>query len=80
MILFQLLTLEIPYPEIEQSWKISESVLNGRPPQFPPLGEEFLSLRQFFHKCTQFSPIERIRPSLLCKELSKLILQMKPEG
>ena len=78
MILFQLLTLEIPYQEIDKSWKISESVLNGRPPQFPPLGEEFLSLRQLFHKCTQFSPMERIRTSLLCKELSNLILQANP--
>ena len=74
MILFELLTLTQPYQEVEKSWKISESVVNGIPPQFPPLEDEYLPLCQIFHQCTKFSPSERIKTTTLCKELSQLLL------
>ena len=76
MVLFQLLTLDIPYQEVEKSWKISECVLKGIPPQFPPLGAEYQSLITIFQKCTHLSPLERIKASDLCKQLSVLQLQL----
>jgi serine/threonine protein kinase len=73
MILFEMLTLRLPYQEVGKSWKICESVVNGIPPQFPPLEEEYLPLCQIFHRCTQFQPSERIKTTSLFKELSHLV-------
>jgi len=53
MIIFELLFLDTPYSECENSYEITENILNGNPPQQPfTLGAEYNSYIHMFRACT----------------------------
>lgn len=60
MIIFELLYLDSPYSECENSYQISELILSNTPPEEPfSLPEEYLPFSQLYKACTLFKPISR---------------------
>ena len=76
MIIFELLTLQMPYSEVKQNWKVSQLIIDGISPELPSHAEttQYQPLVTLFHKCTSRNPLNRPNASKLrirLKALSK---------
>ena len=74
MIIFELLTLQLPYHDVKHSWKISQLIIDGVPPSLPPHtgAPRYLPLVQLFHKCTARNPFIRPNATRLRSKLKSL--------
>lgn len=72
MIVFELLFLNSPYAECENSYDISEKIIEGIPPERPfELGPEYSPLINLFINCTS-SPANRPSSSQLINTIKQL--------
>lgn len=60
MIVFELLFLNAPYSECENSYEISERIISNIPPEQPfELSSEYLPFLYLFRACTTWQPKTR---------------------
>lgn len=74
MLIFELLSLELPYSEIKKTWLISDAIVKGVLPKLPDnLGEEYSKIVDLFKSCVSKEP--SLRPNAV--ELVTTITELK---
>ena len=61
MIMFELLTLERPYKDLEKSYLISKAIVDGDLPILPNLPSEYDEIVEIYKQCLSFNPENRPR-------------------
>ena len=76
MLMYELLSLKLPFHQIKKAWDISEAVANGVLPELPPLQApltpEYEELLEIYKKCSMMSPSARPKSSRLLTLLRHL--------
>lgn len=72
MIMYELLSLKLPYHEYKKSWNIADAVMNGTLPNLPPLKTAYDPLVLVFRKCLSMTPHSRPNAGKLLASLRLL--------